>query len=155
MISICNQHQTLVQLNKRGNYKMRWKIVDAKPQEKKFSVRAMISELLWRQIIAWIFRVYKSFWASIQNLKKLHKVIVSLSFHHPPLYQYLIVGESPMHSLFTSGKQRKKLFIYQNFWLHWCQVITQKSCFHWTRFSFPKPKRSFGNELVPSLNQCP
>ena len=29
---------------------MRWKIVNAKPQEKKFCVRAMISELSWRQI---------------------------------------------------------------------------------------------------------
>ena len=25
----------------------------------------------------------------------------------------------------------------------------------WTRSSFPKPKRSFGNELVPNWNQCP
>ena len=25
----------------------------------------------------------------------------------------------------------------------------------WTRSSFPKPKRSFGNELVPYWNQCP
>ena len=24
----------------------------------------------------------------------------------------------------------------------------------WMRFSFPKPKRSFGNELVPNWNQC-
>ena len=55
MITICNQHQTLVQLNKRGNYKMHWKIIDDKPQEKKFCVRAMISELSWRQIIALIF----------------------------------------------------------------------------------------------------
>ena len=31
---------------------MRWKIVDAKPQEKNFCFRAMISELSWRQIIA-------------------------------------------------------------------------------------------------------
>ena len=29
---ICNQHQTLVQLNKHGNYNKRWKIVEAKPQ---------------------------------------------------------------------------------------------------------------------------
>ena len=57
MITICNQHQTLVQLNKRGNYKMPWKIVDALPQEKKFCVHAMISELSWRQIIAQIFCV--------------------------------------------------------------------------------------------------
>ena len=34
---------------------MRWKIIDAKPQEKKFFVHSMISELSWRQIIAQIF----------------------------------------------------------------------------------------------------
>ena len=36
---------------------MRWKIVNVKPQEKKFCVRAMISELSWRQIIAQIFNI--------------------------------------------------------------------------------------------------
>ena len=45
MITICNQYQTLVQLNKRGNYKMRWKIVHTKPQEKKFCVRAIVDWL--------------------------------------------------------------------------------------------------------------
>ena len=31
--------------------KMRWKIVDTKPQEKKFCVHAMTSELSWRQMM--------------------------------------------------------------------------------------------------------
>ena len=63
MITICNQHQTLAQLNKRWNYKMRWKIVDAclnhrqMTGEKVLRPRAMISELSWRQIIAQIFHV--------------------------------------------------------------------------------------------------
>ena len=96
MITICNQHQTLVQLNKHGNYKMRWKIIDAKPQEKKFCICAMISELSWRQIIAWNFRV-RQFGNRARRQERAVAVVACLHGHvgrhlHGSRYTFAMQG---------------------------------------------------------------
>ena len=52
MITICNQHQTSVLLNKRGKYKMRWKIGNAKPQEKCKQTRS--------EFVLWFWAIVKT-----------------------------------------------------------------------------------------------
>ena len=91
MIMIFNQHRRLAQLNERGNFydvlKNRQCLTTGDHRWKKLYVRALTSELSWRQIIARIFHVRDSVSPSkLSESKELqqccHLHLSSLSKHH-------------------------------------------------------------------------